>query len=98
MAELLSTDAVHSALADLGEWQYTGTSLTRTWQRKGFNGAVQVANVVAFAANELNHHPDITVHDYNRVTVTTTTHDAGGVTEGDLALVRRINGMVEPAS
>lgn len=91
MAELLSTETIEQELAKLTGWSRDGSTLSRTWERKGFNGAVQVANVVAFVANELNHHPDITVHGYNKVTVVTMTHDAGGITEGDVRLAQRIN-------
>lgn len=91
MAELLTTTTIEQEIAGLTGWSHDAASLTRTWERKGFNGAMQLANVVAFVANELNHHPDITIHGYNKVTVTTTTHDAGGVTDGDVRLARRVN-------
>lgn len=42
-------------------------------------------------SEQLNHHPDIAVHDYNRVTVTSTTHDSGGITGHDLRLAAAIN-------
>lgn len=51
---------------------------------------MQLANVAAYAANQAGHHPDTEVHDYNQVTVTATTHDAGGVPGLDLDLARRI--------
>ncbi|GAA4831280.1 4a-hydroxytetrahydrobiopterin dehydratase [Saccharopolyspora rosea] len=94
MAELLSAADVEREIAGLSGWERSGDSVTRTWERKGFNGAVQLANVVAFVANQLNHHPDISVHGYNKVTVTSTTHDAGGITANDVELARRINRAV----
>lgn len=91
MPDLLSNEEITSALGDLDGWEYTDNRLRKTWERKGFNGATQLANVVAYVANEAGHHPDITIHDYNQVTVTVTTHSAGGVTENDFDLARRID-------
>ncbi|MGI8311507.1 4a-hydroxytetrahydrobiopterin dehydratase [Saccharopolyspora hattusasensis] len=91
MPELLSDSAVIGELDSLPGWTLNGTSLSRTWTLKGFNGAVQLANVVAWIANQAKHHPDVSIHDYNQVTVTTTTHDAGGVTDKDVDLARRIS-------
>lgn len=96
MAEqLLGHVEVDRQLADLQGWQRSGERLTRTWQVKGFNGAMQLANLVAYVANYRNHHPDITVHDYNQVTVSVTTHDAGGLTHHDVALARAVNATAE---
>jgi 4a-hydroxytetrahydrobiopterin dehydratase len=72
--------------------------LRRSWELKGFNGAMQLANVVAYVANRLDHHPDITVHDYKRVTITTTTHSAGGITANDFALARAIESALAVGS
>ncbi len=90
MAELLGDEDIQRELASLPGWAREAETLTRTWEMKGFSGAVQLANVVAYTANRLNHHPNISVHDYNRVTVTTTTHDSGGITTNDVALARTI--------
>lgn len=92
---MLSDDEVARALQSLSGWTGDARSVTRTWTVKGFNGAVQLANVVAWAANRANHHPDITIHDYNRVTVTSTTHAEGGTTDNDVALARRLNEILD---
>lgn len=91
MAQLLDPQTVDNKLADLHGWSRDGDTLVRSWHVTGFNGAMQLANVVAYVANQRNHHPDIAVHDYNRVTVTSTTHDAGGITANDLHLAAAVN-------
>lgn len=91
MAELLDPQTVDHELAGLLGWSRDGDMLVRSWQLKGFNGAMQLANVVAYVANQLNHHPNISVYDYNRVMVTCTTHDAGGITANDLRLATAVN-------
>lgn len=93
--DLLSHDEITNALASLDNWMHSGNTIRKTWQRKGFNGAMQLANVVAYVANQAGHHPDIAIHDYNQVTVTVTTHDAGGVTHHDLELAQRIERAID---
>lgn len=97
MADLLNSETIQQELSEISGWQHNDGSIARTWELKGFNGAVQLANVVALVANSAKHHPDISVHDYNKVTVTATTHDAGGVTSNDIGLARRINATLEAA-
>lgn len=97
MADLLDAQTVEARLADLPEWRRDGDTLTRTWRLGGFNAAMQLANVVAYVANRRNHHPDILVHGYNQVTVTTTTHDAGGITDNDLALAVAVGEVTDAA-
>lgn len=94
MPDLLSQDEITTAVAGLDDWEYRDGKLRRSWERKGFNGAIQLANVIAYVANEMNHHPDITVHDYNQVTITSVSHDAGGITKNDLELAHRIERAV----
>jgi 4a-hydroxytetrahydrobiopterin dehydratase len=78
-------------------WALSEGKLARTWECKGFNGAQQLAGVVAYVANQLGHHPDITMHDYKYVTVTSVSHDAGAVTDRDRDLARRINTALDAA-
>jgi 4a-hydroxytetrahydrobiopterin dehydratase len=93
--EIMSADTIDQELADLPGWARADNAITRTWERKGFNSAMQLANLVAYVANEMNHHPDIWVHDYNKVTITTHTHVSGGVTKFDIKLAQRISSIVE---
>lgn len=91
---VLDNAAIKQALMDLPGWEHTDGHLTRTWERKGFLGVVNLFNAVAFVANEAKHHPDISVHDYNQLTVSLTTHSEGGVTEADVQVARRISGLL----
>jgi 4a-hydroxytetrahydrobiopterin dehydratase len=51
-------------------------------------------NRVADAAEEVNHHPDILVHGWNKVRLTLMTHSKGAITDNDHALASRIDGLV----
>jgi 4a-hydroxytetrahydrobiopterin dehydratase len=50
-------------------------------------------NAVADAAEAANHHPDILVHDYNRVRLSVTNHSAGGLTQADIDLAATIDAL-----
>jgi len=79
-------------------WRRDGDRIVRDVECGGFHSAMALANAVADAANEANHHPDILVHDYKHVRLTLSTHSAGGITENDFALAGTIDGLVADAS
>ena len=59
-----------------------GESLQRTFSFDDFRSAIAFVNRVAELAEQQQHHPDIMVR-YNKVTLTVSTHDAGGITDKD---------------
>lgn len=86
---LLTKEQIDEALAALPGWTCDGKALRRTFVFPGFVEAVAFVDRLVEPAERLNHHPDISLA-YNRVTVSLTTHDAGGLTAKDLALARAI--------
>ncbi|OAN48168.1 4a-hydroxytetrahydrobiopterin dehydratase [Paramagnetospirillum marisnigri] len=82
-----------AALAELPEWlECEGRdAITRSFRFKDFVEAFAFMTKVALAAERMNHHPEW-ANVWNRVDVTLTTHDAGGVTERDIALARIMEG------
>ncbi len=76
-----------SALAGLAGWVdcKDRDAIQKTFEFKSFNEAFGFMTRVALAADKANHHPEW-FNVYNRVEVTLTTHDAGGVTEKDIKL------------
>jgi 4a-hydroxytetrahydrobiopterin dehydratase len=76
-----------------GDWRREGDAIVRDIELDGFKAAMALANRVADAANEANHHPDILVHGYKHVRLTLSTHSAGAITENDLDLARTIDGL-----
>jgi len=89
----LSNEEMAAALAHLPGWSRAGDALSKTFTFVTFPQGVAFVDRVALVAEELGHHPDITIN-YNRVTMTLSTHDAGGVTEKDVALAGRIEAVV----
>jgi 4a-hydroxytetrahydrobiopterin dehydratase len=89
---LLPHELLHEHLASLPGWRLLGNAIERTYDRKDFNGSIHFVNAVAAAANAADHHPDLSI-SWNRVTVTLSSHDAGGVTDRDLALAKAIDAL-----
>jgi 4a-hydroxytetrahydrobiopterin dehydratase len=75
-------------------WLQEGETLVRDLEFDDFRGAMAFVNRVADAAEEVNHHPDILVHGWNKVRLTLTTHSEGRVTDNDHAMAQRIDGLV----
>jgi 4a-hydroxytetrahydrobiopterin dehydratase len=66
-------------------WSWADTEITRTYEFADFNEAMGFVTRVAMEAEKANHHPDIDIR-WNRVTLTLSTHSAGGLTRKDLEL------------
>ncbi|MBU6410760.1 MAG: 4a-hydroxytetrahydrobiopterin dehydratase [Verrucomicrobia bacterium] len=81
----LGPDAVASALRSVPDWRRNGDAICRTFVFKDFPAAMKFVEAVAGIAEREWHHPDILVQ-WNKVTLTLTTHDAGGLTDRDFAL------------
>jgi 4a-hydroxytetrahydrobiopterin dehydratase len=78
----LAPAEITEALAALPEWSEAGEAIQRTYQFADFVTSMQFVNAVAAAAEKTQHHPDIMVR-YSKVTLTYSTHDAGGLTMKD---------------
>jgi len=68
----------------------SGKTLTRTFKFKDFSEAFGFLTRVALHAEKMDHHPEFT-SVWNQVDFRLTSHDAGGVTERDVALAEAIN-------
>jgi 4a-hydroxytetrahydrobiopterin dehydratase len=86
----LNAAGIKTALAAVPEWTKHGRTITRTFQFKDFPAAIKFVNAVAKLAEKAWHHPDIDIR-WNKVTLTLTTHDAGGLTVKDFTLARQFN-------
>ena len=89
MTKLTATE-IKAALTTVPEWRKRYATITRTFQFKDFPGAIKFVNRVARLAEQAWHHPDIDIR-WNKVTLTLSTHDAGGLTEKDFALARKFD-------
>jgi len=79
----LTQAQVDDRLEKLSKWTQSGDSIQRTFLLKDFAESLKFVNAVGQEAEKVQHHPDILVR-WNKVTLTLSTHDAGGITEKDL--------------
>ena len=90
--EKLTDEQVTAKLEDAKAWGSSGGAIQRTVQFDDFVGAIAFVNKVAEAAEAADHHPDILIR-YNKVTITLSTHDAGGITDRDFGLAAKIDDL-----
>jgi len=88
----LSPREIKAALATVPAWSRRHHALRRTFEFRDFVTAIRFVNAVARAAEKAGHHPDLDIR-WNRVTLTLTTHDAGGLTVRDFELARRCDAL-----
>ena len=91
----LADEEIRAGLEALPGWELQGGAIRKEFTFKGFRAAIAFIDRVAEVAIAAGHHPDLENH-YNRVVVSLTSHDAGGVTRADLALARGIETAAEP--
>lgn len=72
-------------------WTMHGEMLTRKYKFRNFLQAMKFANAVARLAEGEQHHPDIKIHNWNRVTIDTWTHAVDGLSRNDFILAAKIN-------
>lgn len=76
-------------------WKEQSNFLQKTFEFSNFAGALAFVNEVGAIAEQFQHHPDISMHDYKKVTISSTTHDTGNmVTDKDKELARAIDEVV----
>jgi 4a-hydroxytetrahydrobiopterin dehydratase len=85
----LPEDEIATRLEKLQGWELQGSSIRRTFSFDDFKGSMAFVNRVAELAEAADHHPDIDIR-YSKVTLTLSTHEAGGLTERDFALAGQI--------
>lgn len=92
MAAKLSADARKTALGKLTGWSEVSgrDAITKTFEFKDFNQAFGFMTRAALVAEKMDHHPEW-FNVYNKIEVTLSTHDAGGVTELDVKLAETMD-------
>ena len=81
---------IKAELTGVEGWRLHGKRITRLFIFEDFLGGIRFLNRVAKLAEAMNHHPDIDIR-YNRIKLSLTTHDEGGLTTKDFRLARQIN-------
>ena len=92
MAELLSDDEIESRLGELDGWSREGDAITKAFDEGDFVGSVEFVRRITGPAEEMGHHPDVSI-SWSEVKVSVTTHSAGGLTANDFELADRIDAL-----
>jgi 4a-hydroxytetrahydrobiopterin dehydratase len=87
---VLTEEEIAAQLGGVPAWQRQGDSIVMTVTRADFRDALLYVGAVAFLAEAASHHPDIAI-SWNKVTLTLSTHSAGGLTGADFALAGQIS-------
>jgi 4a-hydroxytetrahydrobiopterin dehydratase len=89
----LSSDQLSAALEQLPAWTGDGDGIHRTVELPAFRDAVAAIVSIADVAEEMDHHPDVDLR-WRTLHLHLVSHSAGGVTELDLDLARRIDALL----
>ena len=90
--DLLTELQISEELATIPAWTRDGTAISTVTERKDFRDSLLYLGAVAYLAESANHHPDVAI-SWNKVTLTLSTHSAGGLTANDFALARQISAL-----
>ena len=90
--ERLDDQEIESRLADLGGWEREGDAIVKEFKRDDFVGSVKFVDQLVEPAEDMGHHPDLSI-SWDTVRVTITTHAAGGLTANDFELAKRIDAL-----
>jgi len=90
MPALLSDEEIEAQLPD--GWDRDGDEIVRTFEFDAYLDGVGFAAAAGGLAQDAFHHPEMTI-GWREVTVSLTTHDEGGITQNDVDLAQRLNGI-----
>ncbi|MBZ0306983.1 MAG: 4a-hydroxytetrahydrobiopterin dehydratase [Anaerolineae bacterium] len=90
MAEKLTDSQINDHLKTVSAWTREGDTISRKFTLKSFPAALMFASTVGHLAEAADHHPDILIQ-WKHVTLTLSTHSAGGLTDKDFALAQQID-------
>jgi 4a-hydroxytetrahydrobiopterin dehydratase len=92
----LSDAEIAAKLESLPEWSQPGEEIQRTYRFRDFVAAMAFVEEIASYAEAVQHHPDILIR-YSRVTLSLSTHDAGGITDKDFDFAAKADAIAAAA-
>lgn len=94
MSDLVDDEEIETLMKKIPEWDLEKKSIVRVVEFDEFMDGIDFVDAVAEIAEEAGHHPDMDIR-WCTVTVTLTTHDAGGLTESDFDVARKIDTLLD---
>lgn len=89
----LGESEVQQRLGEVPNWRREGGSITKKLKLKDFSRARAYADRVADKAEEVGHHPDIHVENFNEVRLVLSTHSVGGLSANDFEMAKAIDSI-----
>ena len=86
----MSKEDIRKTLKNMPEWSLAGNAIHKKFTFKSFMPAIAFVNKIAEAAEQANHHPDITIN-YSQVGISLSTHSESGITQKDFQLAEAID-------
>jgi len=90
---VLSPEEIQYRLKKFPGWTSESNHIQKTYQLPSFAHALLFAGAIGQLAEAADHHPDLHLHSYKRLTVTLSTHSAGGITVKDFDLAGQIEAL-----
>jgi len=90
---LLLQDEIESLLKKNPLWTLDNKSIVREIVASNFTAGVGIINSIAILAEATDHHPDILLYGWNKLKITLSTHDCGGLTKLDFELAKKIDDL-----
>ncbi len=90
---LLQEEEIQQRLQEVKYWTRKDNTLVREIVAKDFISAIGIVNSIAIISEKMDHHPDILIYGWNKIRITTSTHDKGGLTELDFSLAKQIDDL-----
>ena len=91
--DLLTEDEINIKLEDFPLWERRDNMIIRELVAQNFSAAVGTVYSIAIFAEVLDHHPDILLYAWNKIKISVTTHDKGGLTDLDFELAKKIDSL-----
>ncbi len=88
---ILSNEVIQNKLKNLKDWKFVNQQIEKEFILNDFSSAIKFVNQIASIAEEIDHHPDLLIHSWNKVKVMISTHSESGITEKDFDLAERID-------
>jgi 4a-hydroxytetrahydrobiopterin dehydratase len=94
MSELVDSEEIEVLLKKLPEWEHEGKEIFRIIEFDEFMDGIDFVDGIAEIAEEDGHHPDIDIR-WCTITVRLTTHEAGGLTDLDFEMAKKIDNLTD---
>jgi 4a-hydroxytetrahydrobiopterin dehydratase len=91
----LTSQQITNAIEIMSGWEYVENSLKKTFKTKGFPQTMAFVSAVGALCQAQDHHPDFCTFKYAEVTLSFSTHTAGGVTQKDIEIAKAIDLVFE---